>query len=543
MRRSIITVLVVLFFGVTGAVEDAVNVRVATTGQGTQSGEVFTDAITIPRMISYQGRLTDTLGRPVPDGDYQLTFRLYTQESGGTPFWNEVQTVAVRNGLFSVLLGLVNPITSIPDAGGLYLGLQVGSEPELSPRLRIVSGAYAYLAERAADADRLQGKDTTGFVRTGQASSVTSAMIVDGTIAGADINRMGASTGQVLKWNGTLWTPANDSAGGVPSGPAGGDLTGTYPNPTIASDAVTSAKILDRSIRGIDLAKPCTLTAALNSPQAILKLRNSGTGHGVVIESVGSSAMRIEHARGYGIYINRAGSDGVVVYRAGNYGLYVDSVAHSGVFVSTARYYGLYITRAGTNGIFVSRSGGSGVHVDSAATYGVYSVGATAGGRFMAENANAEGIYVHTYGNNATDTAVVAYGRGYATGGWFTGGLLGDKEAPCIISSDLTIVAYGTGKLVDGSATIEYPDIFRENIRSDVPVTITVTPRGKPAGLLYVSEQDFGSFRVEMAAIAGLSGEREVAFNWVAFGTLKEYETSPGARAEWERLMQERQRR
>jgi len=126
-------------------------------------------------MLSYQGRLTDSLGNPVPDGNYQLTFRLYQQETGGTPFWTEAQTIMVRNGLFSALLGAVTPITSLPDAGTVWLSLQVGIAPELTPRLRIVSAAYSFLSEKAQTLDQ-----------------------------------NGAGVGQVLKWNGTAWAAAND---------------------------------------------------------------------------------------------------------------------------------------------------------------------------------------------------------------------------------------------------------------------------------------------------------------------------------------------
>jgi hypothetical protein len=175
------------------------------------------EAITIPQMLSYQGKLTDTLGQPVPNGNYQLTFRLYTQPTSGSAFWSEPQTIMVKSGLFSALLGAVTPITSLPDAGALYLSLQVAADPELSPRLRIASAAYAYLTERASNADLLQGKDTAAldsrYVNEGQASSVTSNMMVDGTIVAVDLGQMGASSGQVMKWTGSAWAPRNDSVG------------------------------------------------------------------------------------------------------------------------------------------------------------------------------------------------------------------------------------------------------------------------------------------------------------------------------------------
>ncbi|HTW92987.1 MAG TPA: hypothetical protein VMH22_14945 [bacterium] len=204
------------------------------TSYKSQATTLGTESITIPQMLSYQGKLTDTLGAPVSDTTYQVTFRLYTVATGGASFWNETQTVRTRSGLFATLLGSVAPIESVPSSGNLYLGMAVAGGTQLSPRLRLVGSAYSYLAGKSANSDLLQGKDTTGFVRTNQANSVTGAMIFDGAVTSADIrdttvntadikdaavtapklNQMGATSNQVLKWNGSAWAPRNDSIGG-----------------------------------------------------------------------------------------------------------------------------------------------------------------------------------------------------------------------------------------------------------------------------------------------------------------------------------------
>jgi hypothetical protein len=110
---------------------------------------VATDAVSIPKLLSYQGRLTDTMGVPVPDGSYSVVFRLYTVPSGGTHYWTETQSVQTRGGIFSALLGSVTPVGTVPDAGALYLGMAVSGGAEMTPRVRIASVAYAYKADTA----------------------------------------------------------------------------------------------------------------------------------------------------------------------------------------------------------------------------------------------------------------------------------------------------------------------------------------------------------------------------------------------------------
>jgi hypothetical protein len=146
----------------------------------------------IPRKINYQGKLADAAtGLPVA-GPSNMTFRIYDDPTAGSLLWSETQTLSADSaGIFSAVLGSSAPI-EIPLDSPVWLEVEVGGEV-LSPRRELVSVPFALrakVAEQALDADSLGGFESADFVRQGQASVITSEMIMDGTGSGLDADML-----------------------------------------------------------------------------------------------------------------------------------------------------------------------------------------------------------------------------------------------------------------------------------------------------------------------------------------------------------------
>ncbi|HEX2897487.1 MAG TPA: hypothetical protein VHP63_05500 [candidate division Zixibacteria bacterium] len=126
---------------------------------------VFSD---VPKMISYQGRITDT-GSPV-DTTVDIRFRIYTTPTGGSPLWEEIHSaVTVTDGIFAVLLGSVDMTGNpLPDSEFIntntYLGIQIGTSTEISPRVAFVSVPYAIHSATADVATSVSSSPSDWFV-------------------------------------------------------------------------------------------------------------------------------------------------------------------------------------------------------------------------------------------------------------------------------------------------------------------------------------------------------------------------------------------
>jgi len=98
----------------------------------------------VPPLISFSGLLTDDGGIPVSEA-VSVVFKLYDDPVTTTHLWTETQQVEIVDGVFSVHLGDVTPISdSVFDRTEVYLGMKIGTDDEMEPRHRLTSSGWAF---------------------------------------------------------------------------------------------------------------------------------------------------------------------------------------------------------------------------------------------------------------------------------------------------------------------------------------------------------------------------------------------------------------
>jgi len=131
----------------------------------------------IPQKIHYQGFLQEN-GIPV-NGNKQITFTFIDTE------WAETQTVHLNEGHYHVVLGSIIPIPVSVFQSRFDIQLEISIEGNaFKPLIDIASIAYAFVAEKSHDTQN---------------------------ISGFPVSIRQPENGQVLKWDGSSWSPKFES--------------------------------------------------------------------------------------------------------------------------------------------------------------------------------------------------------------------------------------------------------------------------------------------------------------------------------------------
>jgi hypothetical protein len=121
-------------------------------------------AVAIPQKINYQAVLKNKAsGQIMPDGNYTLTFRLYSVVTGGSALWTETATSTITNGILAHQLGSVTALNLAFDQN-YYLGMQVAGDSEMVPREQLISLGYAFVAQNAEMVDGYNPGNSSGNI-------------------------------------------------------------------------------------------------------------------------------------------------------------------------------------------------------------------------------------------------------------------------------------------------------------------------------------------------------------------------------------------
>jgi hypothetical protein len=515
----------------------------------------------IPHLINYQGKLTDNSGNPL-NGTYNITFKIYNAESGGTKLWEETQNgVAVSDGIFSVILGTVNAIDLSFDSQ-YWLEVMVGAET-ITPRRRLTSIGYSFRAQKA---------DTAAFTLNYPAHNHDDRYYTETELNTSDGNPPNTGSNRV-NWNNITDMPVGfvdgvDNVGGASDtakfawradsldGHNWGDI---YPN----ADKVDNYDAGNSS--GQVSVSNGTLCSNLNADK--IDGYDAGNSSGQIPVSNGSLCSNLNSDKwdNYNWGDTYPNADKVDNYHAGNSSGQVavsngslctslnadkldDKDASAFVDLTSTqtidgtKYFGSFSnTYKGSWAWFKNPSTSAIVAVDGISNgNGLYVINITNSyPTIWAKNNVSNGsnaVYAeNTSSGGTTYPTIYAKNNAGSWAGWFVGDLGCTGAKPAVVKTsqgqealyalegpDVEFFSSGSSHLENGTATIEFERLFKEAISPDINVRVIVTPTDGCNGI-YVSSKSHGGF----VAKELLGGTSNASFDWIAIGRRAGYEKRP----------------
>lgn len=431
-------------------------------------------AQSVPALINYQGQLVDASGTPLPNANYDLTFRIYSADPGGSILWGPqvVHSVALVGGRFNVILGPTDaggqPVSTAFSNAVTYLEIQVGANSPISPRQQILSGPYALQAENSG---LLAGYGWDAvFSDTGRPDTghLPGTKIAGASITSSQISPGAITTSQLA--NGSV-TTANMAAAAVGAAQIANGAVGTQ---QIASGAVGTAQIASAAVGTDQIASNAVgteqiATNAVGTDQIAI---NAVTSDQIAPGAVGASQI--------GLPLDLIGyANDLLFHRVGFYYPFPSILEVTNTATPISGFYrgGVGILAGGTTAIAAFSQAGASAYIasgsDAADFYGNVSVSGTlskSGGSFKIDH--------------PLEPATKYLSHSFV-------------ESP-----DMKNVYDGVVTLdARGEATVSLPEWF-EALNKDFRYQLTAI--GAPGPSLYIAAEVFGnSFKIAGGAAGG----------------------------------------